>query len=74
MRRKEYTARGIRRVPCVKCGAPSRFQWRFCADGFWHGVCVEHDIELNAFAMRWAFGDTREADIARYAEQVRAAG
>ena len=60
MRRTPYTERGISRVPCVKCGAPSRFQWRICSDGGWHGVCERHDLELNEMAARWAFG-VREA-------------
>jgi hypothetical protein len=56
---------------CFKCGKPSYAKWRICSDGKWHGICAEHDIELNAIGMRWAFGDTREADIASYAEKVR---
>lgn len=72
MRRQPYTERGIRRVPCTKCGKPSAFQWQICADGnVYRGLCAEHDVELNAMVMRWAFGETREDAIRRYAEKCR---
>lgn len=48
MRKKPYTEIGISRVPCQKCGKPSRFQWQICSTGnLWMGVCLDHDIELN---------------------------
>ena len=72
-RTKPYTPTGIRRVPCARCDKPSRYQWQICADDrVFRGLCEECDIELNAMVMRWVWGDTREADIAAYAERARA--
>lgn len=55
-RRKPYSARGISRVPCVKCGQPSEHQWRICATGKWHPTCIKCDVELNKLVATWAFG------------------
>lgn len=53
-RRTPYTERGIRRVPCYKCGQPSRYQWQVCADGnVWRGLCAACDIALNRLVLRW---------------------
>ncbi len=55
-RRKPYTARGISRVPCVKCGKPSQAQWRICATSMWTPVCEACDIKINRKIATWAFG------------------
>ena len=53
-RRKEYTRIGISRVPCARCGKPSRRQWQVCANGNRYlGVCEGHDIELNEMVLRF---------------------
>lgn len=71
-RTKPYTPSGIRRIPCARCGKPSRYQWQICADDrVFRGVCADCDIELNEMVMRWVWGDTREDDIAAYAKQAR---
>ncbi len=52
MRRKPYTDRGIKRVPCARCGRPSHRQWQICAlDNQWNGLCVDCDIELNRLVL-----------------------
>lgn len=73
-----YTEIGIRRVPCARCGKPSRFQWNICADKehgsrqtLFRGLCIDCDIELNAMVMRWVWGDTREPDIEAYETRAR---
>ena len=54
MRRKPYTEIGIKRIPCKRCGKPSRYQWQICATGgFWAGICAECDIKLNALAINF---------------------
>lgn len=63
-RTSPYTERGIARVPCVKCGQPSRFQWRICATGSWHAVCRDHDVDINRQIAMWAFGAKDGAAIA----------
>jgi len=53
-RRKPYTAIGISRVPCARCGAPSSAQWQVCADGNqWRGLCTSCDVALNALVLRF---------------------
>lgn len=69
-RRQPYTDRGIARVPCAKCGKPSRFQWRICAEGYWYGLCPTHDVELNELAGRWAFGRKAEPKLKAYRRKV----
>lgn len=68
-RKKPYTERGIRRVPCVKCGAPSEFQWRLCSTDGWSAVCRKHDIEINRFVAIWAFGAKKAAPIIKRYEE-----
>lgn len=48
MRTRPYTQRGIKRVPCLRCGAPSAHQWNICSLPGQHGVCTECDVALNA--------------------------
>lgn len=71
-RRKPYTVIGISRMRCVRCPRRARYQWQICADGrVFRPLCEECDIELNAMVMRWAWGDSREADIAAYETRAR---
>lgn len=72
---KPYTAIGIRRVPCARCGKPSHASWNVCADKVgsrtrYRGLCQECDVALNELAMRFVFGLSREDDIAAYRERV----
>lgn len=72
MRTKPYTARGIKRVPCLRCGAPSAHQWNICSLPGQHGVCTECDVALNAVVL--AFMRVPNADdlAAAYAERIAA--
>ena len=55
--------RGIRRVPCVRCGAPGYAQWNACAENAPSGkavyrvLCAECDVGLNEVALRFVYGD-----------------
>ena len=72
-RRKSYTQRGIERMTCCVdgCTNKARYEWRICADGnMARPICPDHDVALNQLVMRWAFRDTREADIKRYRQKV----
>lgn len=73
MRRKPYTAIGIRRVPCCRCGTkPSIAEWGICADnGQRRGLCLECDIGLNRLAMRYAFGAAGLAKAKAYEARKR---
>lgn len=67
-RRQPYTARGIGRVPCRRCGAPSFHQWQVCANGNrWLGVCVACDVALNRVALEFMRVPNAEALLATYA-------
>ena len=69
-RRKPYTVRGIRRVPCARCGKPSRFQWQICADGnLWRPICLACDIALNRLVLEFMGFDNVTERIVRYADQ-----
>lgn len=71
-RRRPYTQRGIGRIPCSRCGAPSRFQWSACAnDNLFVGVCLECDIGLNRVALLFMRLPDAEALLARYAAAKR---
>ena len=72
-RRTPYTVRGIRRVPCLRCGAPSRYQWQICAlDRVFKGVCAECDVALNAMVLDFFGVPGRAALLARYRKRVAA--
>lgn len=72
-RRTPYTARGIRRIPCARCGQPAHFQWQACADRrIYRGVCARCDILLNALVLRFFRDPARAAKMRAYAAQVRA--
>lgn len=68
-RRKPYTAIGIRRVPCARCGEPSSQQWQVCANGNrWLGICWPCDVALNRLALEFMRVPNAEALMAAYAE------
>jgi hypothetical protein len=51
-RKEPYTEAGVRRLPCVRCGAASRFQWNACADGnVWRPLCGACDVALNRLVL-----------------------
>jgi len=70
-RKAPYTASGIRRVPCVRCGRPARFQWQICSDDrLYRPLCEKCDLELNRMVLRWAgFPDWAEK-LKDYAEKM----
>lgn len=67
MRTKPYTALGIRRLKCVKCGEQAEHQWRICSTGKWTPVCKGCDLEINRKVAEWAFGKSAARPlIAKY--------
>lgn len=72
MRTRPYTARGISRVPCARCGKPSRYQWKICADGDqWRGLCHGCDVGLNATVLRFMRDPEQIEKMRRYRESRR---
>jgi hypothetical protein len=71
MRRKPYTDRGIRRVPCSRCGRPSLHQWQACADGgVFRGCCAECDVGLNKLVLEYMRLPNRQQKLRDYARKV----
>ena len=72
-RRTLYTSRGIARVPCFRCDAPSRFQWNICADGnVQRGFCGPCDVAMNDLVLRWCGDPDVEAKMAAYRAKIAA--
>lgn len=66
-RRQRYTAIGIRRRPCARCGAKAHAQWNICANGGnFVPICLECDLALNAMVLRWFGFPEAEQMIAEY--------
>lgn len=79
MRRRPYTERGILRVLCVHCKtAPASEQWKkdFCADNHevaWLPLCLDCDVALNEFLLRFFDVSDVESKMARYLESKKSA-
>jgi hypothetical protein len=73
-RKTPYTAIGVRRLPCTRCGEKACHQWNVCADGFYRPICIACDVELNQMVLRWmGFPDDEvRVKMERYLEVVDA--
>ena len=66
-RTKPYTSARIRRVPCVRCGAPSVCQWQICSDGNqYRGFCRSCDVAMNALVLEFVGFPDWKAKLAAY--------
>ena len=53
-RHRPYTAIGVRRLPCFRCGERSHATWQICSDAnLYRPVCLECDIELNRLVLKF---------------------
>jgi hypothetical protein len=53
-RRKPYTAIGIGRVACIRCGHKATQQWQICADkSLFRAICDKCDIALNRLVLKF---------------------
>jgi hypothetical protein len=67
MRTRPYTAIGIKRVPCSRCGKPSHASWQVCADlRQYRGVCKRCDIELNRMVLEFMKINNRKSKMREY--------
>lgn len=68
MRKTPYTAEGIKRVACFRCGAkPSAGTWQVCADGNqYRAVCHDCDVALNRVVLKWMRDPNVATKLARY--------
>ena len=72
-RREPYTDRGVRRLPCVRCGEPASQQWAACADGnLWRPICAPCDIAINNLVLDFLGDPDREAKMAAYCDRMTA--
>lgn len=71
-RRTPYTADGIKRVPCARCGKrPSSQQFQVCADGNqYRALCVICDVDLNRMVLRWLGLANAEELIEQYENRM----
>ena len=66
-RRKPYTATGITRLSCSRCGAPASTQWNVCADGnLFRPLCLKCDIALNRMVLKWMRDPEADRKIEKY--------
>lgn len=71
MRSTPYTAAGIGRVPCARCGEPAAYQWSVCALGNgWVPVCRDCDVGLNALILVWLKWASWRRLIRKYRRKV----
>lgn len=74
MRHKAYTAAGLKRVCCVKCGAKASEQWSIKACAMkrvlvWRPLCAECDIQLNELVLEFLAIPNFQEAIAEYRKQ-----
>ena len=71
MRKKPYTAIGIKRIPCFRCGGKSKYQWQICSDGNqFRALCEKCDIAMNALVLKFMkFANWKEL-IERYKSKL----
>lgn len=71
VRREPYTEIGVRKLKCIRCGEPARFQWNICSDGSYRPVCGVCDIKLNDLVLKFMGHPDRDSVMRRYRETVR---
>lgn len=53
-RKEPYTAIGIKRLKCIRCGEQAMFQWQVCSDGNnYRPLCGNCDVALNELVLEW---------------------
>lgn len=70
-RREPYTAEGIKRIACIRCGSrPSIHQWQICADKRrFRPVCLNCDVRLNKLVLEFFDYPDREEVLRRYVKE-----
>lgn len=70
--RTPYTEVGIKRVPCIKCGKPSKYQWSICSNNNRSlAICTDCDIELNRIFLDFANFSNKDELLQAYAESKK---
>lgn len=69
-----YTYRGIGRVPCQRCGAPSSQQWQVCADfSSYRAVCWPCDVEMNRAVLKFMRFQNADEMVEAYRKRMERA-
>jgi hypothetical protein len=72
-RREPYSARGISRAKCFKCGEPAAHQWQICSNGNrWLPICRDCDLELNGLVLEFMGFPRIEEMMERYKKKMGA--
>lgn len=67
-----YTAIGIKRCKCIRCGKPAVHQWNVCADrNHYRALCLDCDIALNLLVLEWANDPNAAEKVAKYEQEQR---
>lgn len=75
-RYEPYTAIGVKRVPCARCGQkPGHASWNVCADRVggrtqYRVLCKECDLGMNVLAMQFVFGQDCDEAIGKYRTEL----
>jgi NAD-dependent SIR2 family protein deacetylase len=71
-RKTPYTEIGIRRLKCIRCGKPAKYQWNACSDdNIWRPLCTECDIEINKLVLQFMGFPDWEEKIIKYSKKLR---
>lgn len=72
-RTKPYTEIGIKRMSCIRCGGPAKFQWQICSDGnVFRPLCVKCDIALNNLVLNFMGHPDVDGLMKKYIEEMEA--
>jgi hypothetical protein len=72
-RRRPYTAIGIGRKKCCRCGEKAVYQWNCCANGnWWVPLCVKCDVAINRVMLRFMRHPNERLLMERYKLKVAA--
>ena len=67
MRKMPYTAIGIKRLKCFRCGQKAHAQWQICADNnVYRPLCKKCDVKLNAMVLDFMGYPDRETVMRCY--------
>jgi hypothetical protein len=73
-RKTPYTERGIKKLPCFRCGNPAAHQWQICSDGrLFRPVCVSCDFGLNMLVLNFMRDPDMDAKIKKYSDILKKA-
>lgn len=64
IRKKPYTAIGIKRLNCIRCGGKASAQWQICSDNnIYRPVCTDCDAALNRLVLAFLNSRVKELGV-----------